>query len=357
MTEKSICGSLGFGALFASSNSAEGFKNYYPMIFDRKKLKRLYIIKGGPGTGKSRFMKEVAKMAESKGNCVEYYKCSSDPDSLDGIMINGEIGIVDGTHPHSFDTDIAGAKDEIINLGAFWDGKKLSEKYDDIQRLCDLKQSCYFKGYRYLSGCGEIARINHSLIFPLLLEKKMLGSIARLMSLLPNGEDAVSVPSFTDSIGMKGRVKLDTFELCAEKLYQVIDWYSSAHIYLAAVATAAKQKNIPIRVSCDPINTDRLDGVFLCNSKVAFVIADTDEEDDLPGTRVNMKRFVNKDGVNKIKKEFKNNERLYEALLSSAAEAFAKAGEYHFELEEIYSSCMDFDAKEKFTASFCENFI
>ena len=59
-------------AMFAASNGAGGFKSYYDQVFDREELERLYIIKGGPGTGKSRFMHIVAKFSEELGFGVEY---------------------------------------------------------------------------------------------------------------------------------------------------------------------------------------------------------------------------------------------------------------------------------------------
>ena len=50
---------------FASMNSGDGFISYFKEIFSS--LDRLYIIKGGPGTGKSRFMREAAQQAEETG--------------------------------------------------------------------------------------------------------------------------------------------------------------------------------------------------------------------------------------------------------------------------------------------------
>ena len=44
---------------FAASNSCEGFKNYYGEVFNDTRADRLYIIKGGPGTGKSTLMKTL----------------------------------------------------------------------------------------------------------------------------------------------------------------------------------------------------------------------------------------------------------------------------------------------------------
>ncbi|MBO5416459.1 MAG: hypothetical protein J6A83_07530 [Clostridia bacterium] len=340
--------------VFAASNSSDGFKSYYGEIFDGKKLQRLYIIKGGPGTGKSSFMKDAAKCAEGRGYSVEYYYCSSDPDSLDGIVIDGRVAIIDGTAPHTCDTIIAGARDEIINLGEFWDGARLAERYSEILALSEKKSAAYRKGYRYLTACGELSEINTSLFYPALKEKKMLSSVARIVSAFPSGEVGGQRTALVDSIGMRGRVRFDTYEKCATKIYSVIDWYSTAHLFLRAVAVCAERRNIPITVSYDPINAERPDAVFLRNSGVAFVSVPPSEAEDAVGTRVNMKRFIDKDAADRVKKEYKYNTRLYEALLSSACEAFEEAGEYHFALERIYSSCMDFAAKERYTASFCE---
>lgn len=342
------------GGLFAASNSSEGFKSYYKQVFEDRELSRIYIIKGGPGTGKSRFMKEVAEHAEALGRYVEYYYCSSDPDSLDGIIIEDTVAIIDGTAPHSVEPKTAGAREEIIDLGAFWDSDKLSARYSEIKLLGDKKSECYIKAYRYLSGCGELSGINRSLILPTLREEKMFAYVGRLLDTIPKGQGFSLTPALCDSVGMKGRVKFDTYEKCAEKLYYVIDWYSSAHFFLAALVCGAKSRDIPLKVSYDPINSERIDAVYFCNCGYAFVSVEPSEAEELDGKCVNMKRFVDKDTLENSKKEYRYNCRLYEALLSSACEAFSEAGEYHFELERIYSACMDFCAKERYTRSFCE---
>ena len=341
-------------AMFAASNGAGGFKSYYDQVFDREELERLYIIKGGPGTGKSRFMHIVAKFSEELGFGVEYYNCSSDPDSLDGLKIDGRIALVDGTYPHVEEPKIVGARDEIINFGAFWNAEALAERYCEISELCDKKTRAYQRGYRYLTGCGELAEINRALVFDAVKSEKLMKYVSRLVFAMPSGEYSCIVPAICDSVGMKGRVRYDVYEKCAEKLYYVIDWYSSAHLFISAVITCAQRNNIPLRVSYDPINTDRPDCVYFCNSGVAFVVCEPCDADRSLGELINMKRFLDTEKLDRIKKEYRYNVKLYDALLSSACDSFGEAGDAHFALEEIYSSCMDFSAKEKFTLSFCE---
>ena len=61
-----------------------------------------YILKGGPGTGKSTLMKRVA--AAFDGEPISLYHCSSDESSLDAVVLEDRgVVIVDGTAPHVFE--------------------------------------------------------------------------------------------------------------------------------------------------------------------------------------------------------------------------------------------------------------
>lgn len=87
---------------FLGANSYKGFYSLYDDFVSLSKIKRLYIIKGGPGCGKSTFMKTIADAANNAGHDVERVLCSADPDSLDGIYIPSlHVAYVDGTAPHA----------------------------------------------------------------------------------------------------------------------------------------------------------------------------------------------------------------------------------------------------------------
>ena len=109
-------------AYFAASNSERGFYSYYQECFDHPRVDRVYAVKGGPGTGKSRFLRDVAQAAAAEGRQVEYIYCSSDPDSLDGVILTGKgrcIALLDATAPHVYEPAHPGVREEIVNLGAF----------------------------------------------------------------------------------------------------------------------------------------------------------------------------------------------------------------------------------------------
>ena len=90
---------------FAAANSGRGFVSFYGEIFNTDKIKRRFLIKGGPGTGKSTLMRRIAESACRKGEQVCLYRCSSDPSSLDGVIINGEVAVIDSTAPHTVEPE------------------------------------------------------------------------------------------------------------------------------------------------------------------------------------------------------------------------------------------------------------
>ena len=86
---------------FLGANSGEGFQSLYSDLVDLEKTRDLLVLKGGPGVGKSTFMKQVGRAAEEAGQQVEYIWCSGDPDSLDAVLLpECAAAVVDGTSPH-----------------------------------------------------------------------------------------------------------------------------------------------------------------------------------------------------------------------------------------------------------------
>ena len=92
-------------SFYMSANSPYGFFSYCDDIINMKTRNRMYILKGGPGTGKSSLMKKIAVSLAEKGHSIELIYCSSDPSSLDGVIINDlNTIIIDGTAPHVWRT-------------------------------------------------------------------------------------------------------------------------------------------------------------------------------------------------------------------------------------------------------------
>ena len=141
---------------FPGGNTSLGFFSYYDYLVPPDAI-RIMIIKGGPGVGKSSFMKALATEMDGRGFDIELHHCSSDHHSLDGVVFP-EIGValMDGTSPHQIDPSHPGAVDEIINLGDYWDEKGIRRSRKEIIELSREISRNFRRAYRYLKAAKVI---------------------------------------------------------------------------------------------------------------------------------------------------------------------------------------------------------
>lgn len=93
--------------VFPGGNTSQGFYSFYDYIIDQQEANRIFVIKGGPGVGKSTFMRKIGEAMLERGYDVEFHCCSSDNDSLDGIVIPAiKVALLDGTAPQSAVTTV-----------------------------------------------------------------------------------------------------------------------------------------------------------------------------------------------------------------------------------------------------------
>lgn len=141
--------------IFPGGNTSAGFYSYYRYILPQENAERIFCIKGGPGVGKSTLMKNICSYFAKKGEDVDLFRCSSDPDSLDGILLKErQIAIVDGTSPHVIDPANPGAVDEIVDLGQYLDEKALYKKRNDIMKCSSEISDMFDAAYVYLKCAG-----------------------------------------------------------------------------------------------------------------------------------------------------------------------------------------------------------
>lgn len=146
--------------VFPGGNTAFGFHSFYDYIIDNDAT-RIFVIKGGPGVGKSTFMRKIGQTMLEKGYDVEFHCCSSDNGSLDGICIPAiGVAMLDGTAPHVVDPKNPGAVDEIIHLGDHWNERGLRSRRKEILAINKEVGRLFRHAYAYLAGAklflGEV---------------------------------------------------------------------------------------------------------------------------------------------------------------------------------------------------------
>lgn len=133
---------------FPGGNTCYGFYSLYDNIIQQKETVKKFVIKGGPGVGKSTFMKNLGNEMINRGFNIEHHCCSSDNHSLDGLLIKElNILLVDGTAPHMIDPKNPGAIDEIINFGDHWDEQKLITNKQEIMHYATQNSQAFKSAY------------------------------------------------------------------------------------------------------------------------------------------------------------------------------------------------------------------
>ncbi|MEH7106188.1 PRK06851 family protein [Bacillus sp. JJ1764] len=348
---------------FAGGNTARGFHNLYDS--NLQGLNRLFILKGGPGTGKSSLMKKVGNEWVEKGYDIEFLHCSSDNNSIDGVIIPAlGVGIVDGTAPHVIEPKAPGAVEEYINLGEAWDAKALAVHKVEIQRLTNQISESFGAAYATFNEALEIhddwekIYIN-SMDFQKAdqLTNKLIESFFGKMNL---NKQADVRHRFLGAATPKGAVDFvpNLTEEIPKRYFIKGRPGSGKSTMLKKLAAAAEERGVDTEVyhcGFDPHSLDmvifRELGIAIFDSTAPheyFPSRDGDEIIDMyeiliePGTD---ELFV--EIIEKISAKYKDK-------MAEATSYLAKAKELHDVLEEIYIDAMDFSVVERIQANISE---
>ena len=142
---------------FLGANSPQGFYSLYDQLLPPETANAIYILKGGPGCGKSTLMRQVAAQAAQAGETAEYILCSGDPDSLDGVVLPRlKAALVDGTAPHVIEPKYPGVVEQYVNLGVCYDREGLQAVREELQGCMRGYKEHYQRAYRCLGAAAEI---------------------------------------------------------------------------------------------------------------------------------------------------------------------------------------------------------
>lgn len=324
---------------FAAANSGDGFYGFFGDIFDRKKFDKIYLLRGGPGTGKSTLMKKIGKRAETEGLSVHYIPCSSDIDSLDGVVIpEKSAAIFDATAPHSSEPLYPGAVDVTAELYPALDEAPLRSRREEIIAIADRAGRETSAAREYLSAAGRMKRETiHEAGY--VFEAEKASRIARReASCRPVGGEEKH--RFISSISKDGEKSLDTYLRLARVKIAVTDKFGLGHELLRLILAFSRERGAYCTVFPDPVTPEYPEALWFESDGTYFFI---DKEGDCDcERRINIMRFISKKRLAEIRGRLRFAKKCENALTDGAIGYFARAAERHSELEKIYSSAMDF---------------
>lgn len=351
---------------FAAANTHAGFKSLFDDIFMKNaELDRIYILKGGPGVGKSTFMKKAAEQCENSGLTCEKFLCSSDPDSLDAVIIKEKrCAILDGTLPHACEPSLAGAREILVDLGKSWDTEGLAGERENIASLCKKKSAHYSSCYK-ISACKKVIDdCVHNLLMPYILYEKAYASADRTAAALFKGVKkgkATVEKRLTNAFSCKGKVRLFSFENMSDYcifLKVPYDGCRLASLYLDEILDKALGLETRILISNAPENPDLIDALCFPDTGVSISLFDVEQvaKCDRTGKKckiINLSRFIDTAEFSKVRPLRRFYSNLSENLQKKALDELSSAGKIHAALEEIYGKYTDYST----VSSICEKYL
>lgn len=335
---------------FLGANSKDGFASLYSG-FAAGEGDRLHIIKGGPGTGKSGFMKKIGAGAERQGLDVEYVLCSGDPDSLDGVYIPAlKQGWVDGTAPHVGEPRCFGVDSDYVNIGRFCRLPVGDSDAKEIKRLNEDYKALYYRAYAYLQAAAALRRGYMPQIGDRALQKaaeNRVCGILRRHSRRSDGQGRVT-KRFFHAISCKGEIKLGgEIEKLCKLIYQLDDSMGLAGPALEAAAREALARGLDVIVCPSPLCPEEPEGVLIPQASLALLRGCWDVE----GARhIRLDALVPAQRQKELRNSLRTGRRLEKECMAAAQAKLSQAKALHDALEAVYRPYMDFSALTNFTA-------
>ena len=339
---------------FLGANSPTGFYSLYPQLLPPEQARAIYILKGGPGCGKSTLMRRVGARMEEEGMETEYILCSGDPASLDALLLP-ELGIaiVDGTAPHVVEPKYPGAVERYVNLGECYDTQALWERREALMACMTGYKGCYQRAYRCLGASAEIFEdIRATLLTQELSEKlakRARGILSRELRRKKGITGGQVKQRFLGAVTHKGAMCLfDTALAQCSRVYELSDQYGLAHEMLIHLLAGASAGGWDVVACPDPMAPERLAHLLVPEQGLAFLTSTPALPlPEKPYRRIRLDAAADENLLRRGRPRVRFAKKVSAALVEEAVSSLAQAKAMHDDLEAIYNPYVDFDRVEE----------
>lgn len=338
--------------MFPGGNTSKGFYSYYNYIINQEDAKRIFILKGGPGVGKSTFMKKIAAEMLERGDDVEYMHCSSDNCSLDGLVIPRiGVALIDGTAPHVVDPKNPGVVDEIIHLGDFWNEAGMREHRQEVLQVNSEVGRIFARAYRYLKAAWQIYD-DSALLYGRAVDEAKINMLAKeyideLLGGVPlsanMGRERCLFASAITPDGLKNY--LDDL-LITNNVY-MLEGFPGAGTerLLEKLKAAAMERGFYVEAYYCALNPEKLEHLIIPGLETAFTTVNKYHTSDVCALKKeDFALMLDEKTLGVYKLELEYNQTEFDKLLHKAVDIIHSAKTLHDVMETYYIPNMDFNA-------------
>ncbi|MGI6713197.1 MAG: PRK06851 family protein [Bacillota bacterium] len=342
--------------IFPGGNTCRGFVSFYPSGLEN--MDQIFILKGGPGTGKSTLIRKIGREMIDKGYNIEFWQCSSDNNSLDGVIIPTlKAAIVDGTAPHIVEPKYPGIVDEIVNLGDHWDISRLKSYKNEVIKLTNEVSASFSTTYQYLKEAKTVHDQWEKIHIDALDFQKANEEASRLTEeIFSNIQEQESSPRvrhlFASAITPLGMVNyIDNITADCQTRYIVKGLPGTGKSTLTKkIIQAAVEKKYDVNVCHCSLDPDSVDMVLIPQLGTAVIdgtpphLIDPERRGDKV---VDMLNCLNWKRVSNHASKLAEIELEFTDLMREAVNYLYRAKTLHDDLEAYYIKAMDFEGVDE----------
>lgn len=335
---------------FLGANSPDGFYSLYDQMIDPVQARRIYILKGGPGCGKSTLMRRVAARAEELGQETEYIHCSGDPDSLDAVVLPGlGVAVADGTAPHVIEPRYPGVVEQYVDLGTCYRREGLDDVRGAIIRVTGAYKAGYGSAYRCLAAAGKVQEeLRSMLTTPEMegrLQRRAGGILSREVHRRRGAAPGRATKRFLGAVTHRGRMRFyGTAEAQCSRIYELSDRYGLAHSLLLPLLEGTVQAGYDVVACPDPMAPERLAHLIVPELGLGFISTTPALPfKGKPYRRIRVEGAVEPQLLREGRARVRFAKKTADALTDEGILYLARTKARHDEMEDLYHPYIDFD--------------
>lgn len=327
---------------FLGCSSPHGFFGFWKEL-QGEDGPRLYLIKSGPGCGKSTLMKELARRADGP---VQQIHCSSDPDSLDGVYFEKQNAMVlDATAPHAMDPACPGAGEQVVSLYDTLDAPLLQSREAEIRALFARCSRLQAQAARYYGAAGGFLLENQRTAACLTDYPKVRAFAQRTADrCLPKGEGKGKEQlRLLSALTPKGVLTYrESIPALARQVWVLEDEYGTAsRVILDTLRRLALERGHDLITCRCAAFEGKIDHLILPGLGLAFVTSNSWHP--MAGQKnIHCSRFLSREGMRAQARRMRFVKKAAADMLAQGAALQAQALDTHNELEVFYRQAVDF---------------
>ncbi|MCI2046153.1 MAG: hypothetical protein LKJ90_00345 [Faecalibacterium sp.] len=342
---------------FLGTTTPAGFKGYFDHLADEGG-RQMYLIKGGPGCGKSTLMKHLAARTAEP---IQRIHCSSDPDSLDGIIFcERNAAVVDATAPHVLEPSAPGADEIVFSLYDTIRPALLQPHKAEVKALFARNSCLRGRAARYIASVGSLLLDNRRAAACCTDFEKLRRYAGRLAARLLPSQNAAGDEQirFLSGITPQGCIFYESTVTALADRFVVFqdDTGACSRVILQVLREQALARGHSIiTCPCALYPDEKFDAILIPQLRLAFLTSNPWHPCHFAGQRnIHCTRFQDAQRLACYRARMHFNFRAAEDLLQQAIALMAQAKACHDELETYYRAAVDFAAVDARLQAFAE---